>query len=240
MGVYSDYLAHTGVVDVTGDKVANQRSAYSELAGHAGDFDPACPSFLEAKDAVKVVNKFVATVSGGNFTLTITDFAGTTYTTASILYNASAATIEAAIDTACNGSLPSFVDEDISVALAGDLTANAMTVTFDGDSVTGENMDISIADVDLSGGGGINTVATTTYGQDKRYAWAIMWAHGMITSVPVQGAAMAVGAGLDVTPASTTAHWPRAALRKMLALEASIDDANVTLKGQLETLFNVE
>jgi hypothetical protein len=43
-----------------------------------------------------------------------------------------------------------------------------------------------------------------------------------------------------VTPATTMAHWPRAALRKLLAAQASIDDANITLRAQLEVLFNVE
>jgi hypothetical protein len=482
MGVYSDFLAHTNVVDVTGDKVANQRSAYGELAKHAADFDPVTPTFLGALDAVhvinaftptvasgnfkvtivdqlgtshltaniaydanaatiesaidakmttdsyadwtngdisvaltgdltanaatltfdgdsvteknmgqttvtdislagggtvngastvtpgsttnevQVVNVFVATVSGGNFTITIVDELAVSHTTASILFNANAATIESAIDTKMTTDAYSgWTNGDITVALTGDLTANSATLTYDGNSVTGKDMgQVTVADVDLTGGGTVNGATTstpgvvvsevqtvnqfiptvsggnftinivdelatphltaniaydaiaseietaidtkmtsdaysgwtngdisvaltsdlsggaatltfdgasvtgkdqgqtaiadvdlvaagtvggqseTTSGQAQRFAWAIMWAHGMISSVPAQGAALATSDGLDVTPAATTAHWPRAALRKLLAAQASIDDGNVALRAQLETLFRVE
>ncbi len=86
MGVYSDFLAHTGVVDVTGEKVANQRSAYGELAAHASKLDPACPSFLTTKDAVQVINAFTPTVASGSYTITIVDELGTEHTTGSILF----------------------------------------------------------------------------------------------------------------------------------------------------------
>ncbi len=481
MGVYSDFLAHTSVVDVTGDKVANQRSAYGELAAHASKSDPACPSFLTTKDAVQVINAFTPTVASGNYTITIVDELGTSHTTASILFSDVAATIESAIDTkmtsdayaswtngdisvaltgnltanaatltfdgasvteknmgqatvadvdlagggTVNGATTSIegsttnevqtvntfvatvsggnftitvVDElaanhetasilwnaiaatietaidvkmtadgysgwangDISVALTGNLTANDATLTYDGDSVTGVNMgQVTVTDIDLTGGGTVNGATTsvegatvsevqtvnqmiptvsggnftinivdelasahltaniaydataaaietaidvkmtadgysgwtngdisvaltgdltanaatltfdgdsvtgkdhgqtaiadvdlvaagaingqseTTSGQVKRYAWAIMWAHGMVTSVPEQGDALANDDTLDTTPATTTAHWPRPALRKLLAWQAAIDDDNPTLRTQLEELFHV-
>lgn len=241
MGVYSDFLAHTNVVDVTGDKVANQRSAYGELAAHAANFDPACPPFLDEIDEIQVINVFVATVSGGNFTVTVVDELGVSHLTANIAHDANAATIEGAIDTKMTSDgYAGWTNADISVALTGDLTANNATITFDGDSVKSKNMgQTAVTDVNLSGGGTVNTVSTSTHGQDKRYAWAVMWAHGMITSVPDQGDAMAASDSLNVTPAASMAHWPRAALRKLLALQVAIDDDNVTLRTQLEDLFRV-
>lgn len=240
MGVYADFIAQNTVIDTTDPKVADDRSADNELAQHAGQFDPTRPSAFDAKDAVKVIAAHVATVSGGNFTITITEPNGTTHTTASILYDADEATIESAIDTKMTAdSYAGWTNSDISVALTGDLTANAATLTFDGTSVDELNFDVSVTDVDLTGGGTVGAVTTTTYGQGIRYAWAVMWAHGMVVSAPPQGTLMSP-ATLDVTPAGTTAHWPRAALRKALARQAGIDDDNVALRTQLEALFKVE
>lgn len=244
MGVHADFITNTTVVDTTEPQDGGiQRSAYNELTQHVAKFDPTRPSGFDAKDEVQVINVFVATVSGGNFTITIVDELGVSHITANILYNANAATIETAIDVKMTAdSYASWTNGDISVALTGDLTANNATLTYDGDSVDEKNMgQVTVADVDLSGGGTVNTTSTTTHGQSIRYPWAVMWAHGMITAsdLPAQGEAMAIGASLDVTPASTTAHWPCAALRKALAWQAAIDDGNITLRTQLESLFKV-
>jgi hypothetical protein len=244
MGVHADLIANATVIDTTEPQEGSRRSAYNELAQHAAEFDPVRPSGFDAKNEVQTIGQFVATVSGGNFTITIVDENGVSHTTANIAYNANQATIEGAIDTKMTAdSYPGWTNSDISVALTGDLTANGATVTFDGTSVAAKNMgQLVVADVDLSGGGGIGTQGTTTHGQSIRYPWAVMWAHGMITAadLPAQGNLMSVGASLDMTPANSTAHWPRAALRKALAAQAAVDDDNAALRPQLEALFKVE
>ncbi len=190
---------------------------------------------------VQTVNQLTPTVSGGNFTINIVDELAGAHLTANIAYDATAAEIETAIDVKMTSdAYGGWANGDISVALTGDLTANAATITFDGDSVTGKDQgQTAIADVNLAAAGGINGQSETTSGQVKRYAWAIMWAHGMVTSVPEQGDAMANSDTLDTTPATTTAHWPGPALRKLLAWQAAIDDNNATLRTQLEALFHV-
>jgi len=192
---------------------------------------------------VQTINTFIATVTGGNYTLNISDVgSGNTYTTANIAYDANAATIQAAIDTVMTGNHAGWTNADITVALTGDLTANDATLTFDGDSVTGLNMgDLAIADVDLTAPGTVNGGSITTAGQAIRYAWAVMWAYGMISasSLPDQGDLLSPAA-LDVTPASTTARWPNAALRRALAWQAAIDDDLPALRTQLESLFYIK
>ncbi len=191
---------------------------------------------------VQTVTQMIPTVSGGNFTINIVDELAGPHLTANIAYDATASEIETAIDVKMTSDAYSgWTNGDISVALGTDLVAGDATLTFSGDSVTGKNQgQTAIADVDLVAAGTVNGQSETTSGQAKRYAWAVMWAHGMVTSVPDQGDALATGVGLEATPATSTAHWPRPALRKLLALQASIDDGNVTLRGQLETLFRVE
>ena len=65
--------------------------------------DPAYISRDAAADEVQSIAQHIATVSGGTFTLTVKVFNGETFTTAAIAYDANAATIESAIDTAATG-----------------------------------------------------------------------------------------------------------------------------------------
>lgn len=93
----------------------------------------------QATVTVQTVFKYAGDPSSGTFTLTITltDFGA--FTTAAIAYNADAATIQTAIDTAAiAASVPSYVAGDILVS-GGTLLATGADVvlTFVGASVTG-------------------------------------------------------------------------------------------------------
>jgi len=241
MGLYADFIAHSTIIDKTEPQDGPQRVTYNELKRHEARLDQTVPAAFDEKDEVQVINKFVATVSGGNFTITIVDELGVSHTTANILYSANQATIESAIDTKMTADgYAGWTNGDITVALTGDLTANAATLTFDGNSVAGKNMGQTVVtDVDLSGGGTVNGASTTTHGQAKRYAWAVMWAHGLITAPPAQGSLLSPAA-LATNREQSTAHWPSASLRKILAWQAAIDDDNEALRTQLESLFHVE
>ena len=105
--------------------------------------------------------------TGGNFTLTINLSGESAVTTANILYNAVAATIETAIDTVCTGNVGGWVNGDITVACVDNLTLNVATFTYDGASVAGaDHTELLANDVDLSGGGttGPGAPSTTTPG----------------------------------------------------------------------------
>ena len=116
-------------------------------------------------DEVQSIAAFSGLVDGGNFTLEFTMEDSTNVTTANIIYNADAATIETAIDTVMTGTYGGWTNGDITVALVGDLTANAMTLTYDGASVLALNhSEVIIADVDLGGGGSVGAVSTSANG----------------------------------------------------------------------------
>lgn len=162
MGVYSDFISHCTVMDKTEPQVAIDRTAYNELLRLQNELDTAAPSSFSTANEVQVVAKFTGTYSGGNYTLTINPPVEAAVTTANIAYDANAATIESALDTACNGNITGWTDGDISVS-GGPLTTNDVTLTFDGGSLSAKNMgQTTIADVDLTDGSANATNTITT------------------------------------------------------------------------------
>lgn len=101
--------------------------------------------------------------TSGNWTLTITVPGSPAFTTASLAFNASAATIESAIDAAATAaSVAGWTNGDISVS-GGAINVSAVTITYDGTSVAKQNIvQCSTADVDLNDA--TPPVASTTTG----------------------------------------------------------------------------
>ncbi len=123
------------------------------------------PALAAEVDEVQSIAIFSGTVSGGNYTLTISLNGLSPFTTANIPHNSNAATIEGAIDTAAGiAAVPGFSAGDIAVT-GGDLTTTPVVLTFSGNSVDGQNHGLTtINDVDLAGGGSPGAVTTTTNG----------------------------------------------------------------------------
>jgi len=121
------------------------------LAGRMAIIDTPLPAQFQATNEVQQIAAFSGTATGGTFTLTITLFGGTLLTTAAIVYNASAATIQSAIDVAAAGVVPGWTNGDIVVA-GGPFTVAAVTFTYSGNSVSGKNhSQISINGASLVG-----------------------------------------------------------------------------------------
>lgn len=91
-------------------------------------------------DEVQVAAQFVRAPSGGTYTLYFEDDAGVGFTTGNIAYNADAATIQTAVDSAAAG-YPSYVAGDIAVTDSGaaGLSDGTVTFTFSGGSVDEKN-----------------------------------------------------------------------------------------------------
>lgn len=94
----------------------------------------------QATVSVQTIFKFVTDPTAGTFALTIALLDFGTFTTAGIAFNADAATIQTAIDTAAiAASVPSYTNGDITVSGGTLLVAGAdVLLTFDGVSVTGK------------------------------------------------------------------------------------------------------
>jgi hypothetical protein len=159
--------------------------------------DPAVPAAYAAKDEVQSIAIYDGTVDGGTFTLTITLRDGTTFTTAAIAHDANAATIETAIDTASPAEITA---GDIAVT-GGPLTTTPVVLTFDGDSVEGDNHALTTIDgAELTGGGTAGAITATTEGQTVRNARAVLYNLGVISDAtpPAQGLTTAPTKGANL------------------------------------------
>ena len=236
MGIYSDILANAQSIDLgdTDGRVAIDKMLVRSLNGLQaiqGDLD--LPAAFDAIDEVQEIAIYSGTVSGGDFTLTISLFGLDPFTTDAIAYDANAATIEAAIDTAAAAaSVPDFVAGDIAVT-GGPLTTTPVVLTYSGDSVAGHNHgEVVIDGTGLTGGGSAGDESTTTEGQTVRTAWAILVACGAIGgTIPAQG--VAPTAITAATNRATNDNLPSQAVLRALAHEAAIEDNLVAVETEI-------
>jgi len=115
-------------------------------------------------DEIQSIAVFGGSVDGGNYTLTINVNGETPVTTANIIWNAVAATIETAVDVACAG-ITGWTNGDISVS-GGDMNTAPVVLTYDGDSVhMADQGEVVTANVDLANGT-LGAITTTTPGVD--------------------------------------------------------------------------
>lgn len=129
MGIISNFLSAAVDLDVTTPITALDRAAYRQLKALQAEGDPDLPAALTAANEVQSIAVYSGTVSGGTFTLTATLESGETFTTAAIAYDANAATIETAIDTAASPR-----NEVQSIAVySGTVSGGTftLTITFD-------------------------------------------------------------------------------------------------------------
>ena len=237
MGIYTDFLANATTVDTGGDdgisigvdKVVTK--AIESLQAMQGDRD--YPAAYDAIDEVQSIAVYSGTVSGGTFTLTISLFGLDPFTTAAIAFDADAATIEAAIDTAAAAaSVPNFVAGDIAVT-GGDLGSAPVVLTYSGDSVAGANHDEVVIDgTSLTGGGTAGDESVTTEGQSKRTSWAILNACGAIGgTIPVQGDTP--DAITAATNRENNSLLPDQNTLRALAHAAAVEDGNAEVETEI-------
>lgn len=143
--------------------------------------DPEVPGVAMPSDARHTLTP--ATMTGGNFTLTFTLRNGETFTTGNIAFNASAATVETAINEQASGVVTGWTNGDISVTGGPVNGAFDTAFNFTGNSVSEANHPITVLnDVDGTGGswGTINKGSSTLAGQSARYAMGVLIALGVL------------------------------------------------------------
>lgn len=149
-------------------KVGRARSrAYQQIAQEAALSAVNLTAANAAADEVTDIAQHVATVSGGTFTLSVNATVNAiSYTTAGIAWNATAATIEAALDTASPATVG---NGDIAVAEAGSagLSDGNCSFTCSGNLAEVPVL-ITINGASLTGGGTAGAVTRTTAGHSNR------------------------------------------------------------------------
>lgn len=141
---------------------------------NAATIESAIDAAADGIDEVQSIAQDATDHTGGTFALTITLRNGETFTTAVIVFNANAATIESAIDTAATGVVTGWTNGDISVS-GGILQAAgaAVVLTFDGTSVDDDNHVLTVFDGALLTGGSepATRVTVTTEGSLLVVGW---------------------------------------------------------------------
>lgn len=194
-----------------------------------------------AADEVADIATHLTTTSGGNYTLTVNATVNSiTYTTANILYNATAATIETALDTASPGTVGA---GDVAVAESGSagLSDGNCSFTCSG-NLAAVPVLITITDVNLSGSGhGVGAVTRTVDGHADLNVMQALFEMNIIDGTqPASGVASA-----DWTVPTTADDyigWYRRArletiewLATQLVIEEGINDN----RDALRTLYNL-
>lgn len=226
MGVIADLLANAQTFAAGTERVANDRVVTRQLQGlldSHGDFD--YPSGYDAVNEVQSIAIFGGSPSGGTFTLTFTLSDGATYTTAGIAYDANAATIQAAVDTAVAAT----VTAGHIVTTGGPLTTTPLTITFSGADVAGANHGQTTIDATSVTGGTAGAASTTTEGHTQRAAWAFLKATGLCTTTPP-------AQGSDLTSATVIERgsFPYQLDQETVQAvveEAAYDDGNDTVRS---------
>ncbi|HEY2411114.1 MAG TPA: dockerin type I domain-containing protein [Pirellulaceae bacterium] len=143
-----------------GDPSTTARGYYDTQNLNAED-NPA----FSGTNEVQSIAPYQGTVNGGTFKLTINLAGGKTFTTAPIAYNASPATIQAAIDTAGIANSTNWVSGSIAVSGTGFTSGTGIKLTFSGSSVRWTNQPMAAIDgSSLTGGGTVSFVKEITAG----------------------------------------------------------------------------
>lgn len=195
--------------------------------------DFAIPDAFAAINEVQSIAIFGGTPSAGTFTLAFTLKSGATFTTAAIAYNANAATIQTAVNTAAAAA--SVTAGHIAIT-GGPLTTTPLTITYSGATVSGQNHGQVVIQVTGLTGGTVGAASTTTSGQTARSAWALLKVLGIVGgTIPEQGSDPS-----SVTAGITRGDFPHSLSSdtvKAIIEEAAIQDNNEAVKTTLFSLL---
>lgn len=239
MGVFSDVISADDTISSSAPGIDNSIRRTLEAMG-ATLGDPAISGDTAIVNEVQSIAIYSGTVSGGTFTLQFNLAGGVSFTTAAIAFDANAATVQTAINTAAtSASVPGWTNGDIVVA-GGPLTTTPMTFTFSGASVDGANHSaIVINGASLTGGGSAGAVSQSTAGQAGRPAWEALQMSGIIGgTIPEQGE--------DADSITDAGGWRGMPQRlsvpaiKALALQAARDDGNDAIYGQILAVLGID
>jgi hypothetical protein len=242
MGILADLLANAASIDTSvphegGDRVTDRQiQAFIDTIG-----DPSTYPSGTGATAVNEVQEQAAHeagVDGGTFTLTVTLYDGTSFTTAAIAFDAVAATIEAAIDTAADPKVQGFAAGDIAVT-GGPGTTTPIVYTFDGASVAGKNHGLIVATSSLTDGGvpeATGAVTVTTAGRSSRIAIAALVVLGILNAADIQ----VQGDNTGYTAQNVRGKFPHQLSEdtvRDIIRQAAVEEKNAGLETALLTLL---
>lgn len=232
MGIYTDLTSSTEIP--SSGRIGLDRSCGEQLRAAAYQHDPDIGALYAARDEVAVIPEQTDASTADTYTLTVEfygDLKGQSFTTGSIAYNAVATAIETAIDTAAAG-LPGWSAGDISVSMAGaaGLDDGAVTLTFDGSSVSNTPAVVTLTPTGFTATGPI----TRTAGRPDRKALQALFELNVVSGTIHD----APDAPSDwVRPASNGQTRPRYQLIRDLAIIATQEDGTDEVYNKVKSLY---
>ena len=193
--IIATLLTSPKTINVVSTKGPN-RHIYNELQALQATNDPTLATPYLAADAVSTVAANGGT--SGNLTLTITiPKYSVAVTTANIVYNADAAAIQSAVDTAMSSEtiIAAYSSGDIDAGACANMSSATCAITSNGTSVVKTHVVITTTNVDLDVAA--PAVTSTTIGTGNRPAEAVLQLYDAIKlsgSLPAaQGTTPAAG-----------------------------------------------
>ena len=190
-----------------------------------------------AADEVQCIAPYAENFSSGEFTLTIKLSNASEFTTVGIAFDATAATIETAIDVAATAASLGigWTNGDISVS-NGPLTSAGILLTYDGDSVDDLSHNQAVINVNTLSGGDLASPAEVTLSggsENDRDAWAALIAMGIAVESDVPSLGDDTVPFMAASNLGNNSSYPSETTIRALAAEAAIADGNDTAETEV-------
>ena len=237
MGVFTNLATLSQSIKAAKPRVGLDRSSAEQLLNKAAILDPTIRTAYAAADEVQTIPHQSSSGAGDTYTLTVVlpKLASGTFTTAGIAYDATAATIETAIDVAATAAaVTSWTNGDITVAEAGSagVSDGAVTLTFDGASVTEQPVDVVV--LTATGWTKDGTEVRTTGGQVDREATQALYDMGVVA-----GSLQKSGDTPTWTKPTALLKRPRYGLIQDLAVQAVYEDGDDAAYDAVAALYDL-
>jgi hypothetical protein len=235
MGVFSDFIVHSQLVDREAPRTAQARIVYKELDQLQRRVDPIHGADFEADAEIQTTTTYPLPLNQYKIRVTLQD--KSTVDTVSMGTQTYVTLVQTNLDTAC-AAIPGYTAGDIVVS-GFSLFHTGLTFTFSGASVLGLDWDDLQFWQTAPVLANISVIQSTIQdGAPIRYSWSVMNALGMVTTPPARGASLSNDFEWTLGP-DANPKWPSAAMREVLAWQTAIDENNMELYTQLKHLFNI-
>lgn len=235
MGCFSDLYG--SVCSAAAPRSGFDRATYKWLYDLSQKVDYTLPATYAAKTAVGKIAQTTGTPTGGTYTITVTiptynNGQGLTYTTAGIAHDATAATIQTALDTASPAGITNaavlvaeentkgLLDGYCTFTCAQELVSHVLVLTDDISSLTGG--------VPVAG-----AITYTTYGQPKRNALYSLVKMGVIAIASLHNA----GAAATFTKPTSLVKRPRMNVLRALMIWLQTEEGGNLASAELVRLY---
>lgn len=238
MGIYTNLATGSQSIKPGAPRIGLSRSSAQQLLAQASKYDPDISDTYAASDEKQDIPQQTSAGAGDTFTLTISvrriDVG--TFTTASIPYDATAATIETAIDVAATAAgVTDWTNGDISVSedAAAGLSDGTLSLLFDGASVSEQPCELTV--LTPTGWTQDGTITRRSDGGPDREAMQALYGLSIVS-----GAVPETGDAPSWTKPDNLTKRPRINLIKDLAVQSCYEEGTDEVYTAVAALYDLQ